>query len=848
MAAFDAFLRLAAGRGAQAISRILPTPKDRVLDQIRQASPEFFSPDRAMGATFDPRRGRFLEAGVDRGQMMSPIRNMPENVVRDPEQLLNFAQRPDVMPTLQRGGFMGSWFDPEEGGLVVDPSRRFATRTGALIQGLRSNQKAGFDIGRIEEFPVSREALARPAGNLGALLGAAGGGTAGVMTSEDTGINPVLAGLAGAAVGAAGGRFAARDIVRTAGTMAARRGVLDLGSRQRLEAAGVPVVARTAAEAARNFMKSNGIGDDTIKAIPDDATEESAWATAYKALLEKNENAFGGMSKTIKEQRKVDLAARTTTDYAADSPEVAAIASRGSGVPIPPQKGQGERAMAPLSPEYKAIGVRKVRHVGSGGTGKGMDPAESLDRLPEAKRRQALVDVLHNLEQFIDDGSVAAAVARGGSNIFYNVMMAQRRLMSAMLNEPVLLNAIRAGIASHRSSPMRETAKVAASFASRAKGVSAGKMIDDINLSVDRVVQDLVSFLKNPRNLYGAQDKVLNYLATQIAPAQKLTSVIDSWMIRAAFGNIKLQTTGNPGGYGMIDEAVGLLAKKYGVDPSTMQEIIWNNARIVANKASGKAFAQLGGKAVQNPDIPMKTVIPTNAKTIRDFAADPKNVEIIGRFKTGLVEAVEQNPQLAKYFELSGEDIGFTDDFFKLLRSMQTRESGLAGARVAAKAKKEIKAAKAAEENKLVQEHLGDALDRIEDYNEYGSPDLENLTDGTDVLGKMYKNWLNVVEYPDFGNIHGLSFKNMIYAIQDAASGRNVTVKELETLPAQIEKLYSTALRGNNVFYYGDLAILQLDGIRKMNDREIETVLALLPEWNDTVKQLIATSKSLAFE
>lgn len=223
MAAFDAFLRLVGGgRGAQAISRVLPTPKERILQQLEESAPQFFSPERAQGATFDPRRARFLEAGVDRGQMMSPIKNMPENVVRNPQELLNFAQRPDVMPTLQRGGYMGSWFDPEVGGLVVDPSRRFATRTGALIQGIRSEQKAGFDLGRMEEFPVSKGELARQVSFLAP--GAALGGVSGYAAGEETGVNPLLAGLAGAALGAAGGSAAAR-FARVA-SMAARRGAV----------------------------------------------------------------------------------------------------------------------------------------------------------------------------------------------------------------------------------------------------------------------------------------------------------------------------------------------------------------------------------------------------------------------------------------------------------------------------------------------------------------------------------------------------------------------------------------------------------------------------------------------
>ena len=671
MAAFDAFLRLTGGRGAQAVSRILPTSKERVLQQLEQAAPSFFSQEKAAGATFDPRLGRFLEAGQDRGQMMSPLKNVPENVVRNPQELLSFAQRPEVMGQLQRGGYVGSWFDKDVGGLVLDPSRRFSTRLGATMQGLRSEQKAGFDLGKIEEFPVNREALNRPFGGIGAALGAASGGYAGVESADTTGLNPFVAGLAGAALGAAGGRVAGRDVARTFGTLAGRRGVLDLGTRQRLEAAGVPVVAREAGIAAKNFLRANGADDAVIQSIPDNAAERDAWGTAYKYLMEKNQKAFGGLDKATKEARKLELAARQVDEFDPADDVISTISSRGSGVPMK----NPEKAMPPLSPELKKVGVRKVRHVGTGSSGKSIDPLESLDRLPDAKRKEAIVDILHNLERFVDESSVAAAVARGGENIFYNTMQAQRRVMSAMLNEPVLLNAIRAGIASHRSSPTKETSKVAASIVSRATGKSAGKMIDDINKSVDRVVDDMVGFLENPRKLYGGQDKVLNYLATQIAPAQKVTSVIDSWMVRAAFGNKSLQTTGNPGGYGIVDDAVATLANKYGVNPSTMQEIIWNNVRISANEASSKAFAPLGGRAIQFPDVPADMVVPTGKLSVQDYATDPKNIEIVNRFKTKLVEAIEQKPELARYFELSGEDVNFTDEFFNVLKSIQKRGS-----------------------------------------------------------------------------------------------------------------------------------------------------------------------------
>jgi hypothetical protein len=206
---FTGFLNLLRGRGAQAVSRVLPTNKERVLQQLEESAPAFFAPERAAGATFNPRAGSFLEAGVDRGQMMGSVLNTPQNLVRTPEELLAFAQRPDIMPRLQRGEYLGTWRDAERGGLVADPSRRFATRAGALAQGLRTQQKAGFDLGRIEEFPVSRGAFGQA---ISPLIGSAVGGATGAGVAAENDQNPFLGALLGAAGGAVVGRGLGRAL------------------------------------------------------------------------------------------------------------------------------------------------------------------------------------------------------------------------------------------------------------------------------------------------------------------------------------------------------------------------------------------------------------------------------------------------------------------------------------------------------------------------------------------------------------------------------------------------------------------------------------------------------------
>jgi hypothetical protein len=177
-----------------------------------------------------------------------------------------------------------------------------------------------------------------------------------------------------------------------------------------------------------------------------------------------------------------------------------------------------------------------------------------------------------------------------------------------------------------------------------------------------------------------------------------------------------------------------------------------------------------------------------------------------------------------------------------------TRAAGTRGGKAKKTVSPEAKAAKAvAKENELVRGKLLGTLNQFEDYNETGffTP-LKEFIKGDENIKKMYDGFMKATDYD--AN-YGLSdFEEILYSIKDAALGRNITVKELEKLPAQIQDLYQLSLKGTNKFYYGDLAVLQLDGIRNMNKREVETLLSLLPEWEDSIQQLIATSKSLSFE
>jgi hypothetical protein len=437
-----------------------------------------------------------------------------------------------------------------------------------------------------------------------------------------------------------------------------------------LESAGVKRGAATTQDAVKSQLKQSGITDKQIASLNlDAATPEEALNIAYKTLSARAENMYAGAA-TRKKPILDELKLRVSAPDAADVSAANVIAQKAKGVKL--KSGKTELPLpAPTLTEY---GVRPVRHVG-GGVGSGLlDPTKSLARLNPQQAAEAMEDIIYNLDRFIDQDSVAAAIAFAPEGWFYPTMYAQRMLMSSLFREPGLMNAIKAAIASAKSAPLKETRKVGEA----AEALSSGggtKMIKDINSSVQQVVDDMVGILKNPRKLKGAQDKVLNYLATQFGPFQTSTSVVDSWMIRAAFGNPKfkvlakdkkgveklvdkaLDTTDSPLGYGMLDDAIGHLSTKYGTSPKVIQEIIWRNTRLAAGQGTAKkTFANLEDGSF--------------AGAIK-AAQDPTNQAVARAFEDSLLQAVRTDPDLAKFFTIEGDELMLTDEFFKVLKSIQ---------------------------------------------------------------------------------------------------------------------------------------------------------------------------------
>lgn len=158
MSIVSALLKSAPSLARQGIARVLPTGEERVIRGLRAYGERFFDPANAQGLTVDPRTGRNVVPGQAMGNMMSRIPNPPgnTNVVRNVDDLVNYVQsNPAVMREMRTGGYAGGWFDQAAGGLVFDPSRRYLTRGGAMRAGMKSDQKAGFDLARTEEFPVT---------------------------------------------------------------------------------------------------------------------------------------------------------------------------------------------------------------------------------------------------------------------------------------------------------------------------------------------------------------------------------------------------------------------------------------------------------------------------------------------------------------------------------------------------------------------------------------------------------------------------------------------------------------------------------------------------------------------
>jgi len=149
-----------AGFGAQTRGKFLPYSEETILSNVRKNAPEILSEGRKYGFSFDPRRGKFTEAGEQAGSFMSSIPNDPTlpvkaggGVATNVDELLNVVRKPEIMSRLQRNEYLGG-YNPE-GTLGLDPSKRFITDYNALRSGLKTDQAEGFRSLRFENYPVT---------------------------------------------------------------------------------------------------------------------------------------------------------------------------------------------------------------------------------------------------------------------------------------------------------------------------------------------------------------------------------------------------------------------------------------------------------------------------------------------------------------------------------------------------------------------------------------------------------------------------------------------------------------------------------------------------------------------
>ena len=229
---------LGAGAGRQALSRVLPAGKERILANLESSAPEMMrrAAQKDTGFTFDPRRGKFLEAGEQAGSMMATVPNLPGQssglgTARNLDELLTTLRKPETVERFRRGEYIGAW-NPAGEGVGLDPARRHLTRLGALTSGLKTGQMGGFDLARQIGYDVTPEALSAARRSMAARGGATVGGgllaaeaatEGGVTRNFDnfvTGLRGETSGEANAAEALGGAlRFGATDPLLLAGAV-----------------------------------------------------------------------------------------------------------------------------------------------------------------------------------------------------------------------------------------------------------------------------------------------------------------------------------------------------------------------------------------------------------------------------------------------------------------------------------------------------------------------------------------------------------------------------------------------------------------------------------------------------
>jgi hypothetical protein len=179
--------------------RVKPSNEEDIVRAIlAQRSAMESSP---LGFTMDPRTGRMLNVGNDVGYSMATVPENPalnrsmtgkltvdaagnETIPIDEAALESLIRNPYYMDELTTGANFGGWFDKSTGEFVLDPSRRFLNKDRSIVLGSQAGQKAGFDLGAIDEYKLTPEVVQEAARQealrkLRRIMGAGAGGLAG---------------------------------------------------------------------------------------------------------------------------------------------------------------------------------------------------------------------------------------------------------------------------------------------------------------------------------------------------------------------------------------------------------------------------------------------------------------------------------------------------------------------------------------------------------------------------------------------------------------------------------------------------------------------------------------------
>lgn len=657
-----------------------------ILDQIAKFGAELFSPARAEGATLDLGKGQFLTPGQDRGFAMATIPNPVDksNVVKNIQDLIEYAKKPNVMGRLKEGDKLGTWNSEDMGGLVVDPIATHRTKLGSLLSGKSTDQLGGFNLKKGEVYDVNNANINKERAKWIA-------GIAGTIVAANA-VNPqeqaqganLPAELLGAFVEKGVKKSALTDTIGEFGSMI------------------------------KNTLKQINpkiFNDLTLSHINDNDTQQVAARKAYEVLLPSmkgyTEQPTEALVKNVNKNIKVKKPVVNIIDDVED------VLSR-NNITATDKKYNVSGKTITTTDDYKKLGLKKPK----------LNPQELNSAIKKGDIAAVQKDIpiyIHNLEKFVNFDDVKNIIDNfNGESPFYVLKNFRDMFTAGTTETPNLLNELSTALGSSASPPLQELNKgsainvfsgikdvlsptdarvmTAADWfrinkdainpvtnekytapqlnALRDKQLKEGlvlKNIPDTNMiptgevnipynARQNVIKDPTLLLNNPTadvkkgGIAGVKDKIDSYNLSGSNPLNRESrSVIDSWMVRAMFGNSNLSTLSDREAYDLADSVVSHLADKYGISKNAMQDIIWHNARISAGEGKGVAFTGLENANLLSPFTNQNTMDET--LDIRNLSRQPSVENENATFINNLLTALDKNPALADKLEISGGDI-----------------------------------------------------------------------------------------------------------------------------------------------------------------------------------------------